>query len=121
MLERLAPDAPEAGASAAATLRLRDVHKRFGRVSVLRGVDLDVVPGEIVSLVGENGTGKSTLVQCVAGTYQPDRGTIEVGGVPLVANPFGARSQGVAVVWQDLALCDNLNVVAHIFLGDAFR
>jgi signal transduction histidine kinase/ABC-type multidrug transport system ATPase subunit len=80
-----------------------------------------VWPGEIVSLVGENGTGKSTLVQCIAGTYQPDRGSVDVSGDPLVANPFGARAQGVAVVWQDLALCDNLSIVANLFLGDELR
>jgi signal transduction histidine kinase/ABC-type multidrug transport system ATPase subunit len=120
-MERLAPDPPGDDLSNIATLRLRDVHKRFGRVAVLRGVDLAVWPGEIVSLVGENGTGKSTLVQCVAGTYQPDRGTVHIAGDPLIADPFGARSQGVAVVWQDLALCDNLSVVANIFLGDELR
>lgn len=93
-------------------LRLHQVHKRFGRLDVLRGVDLTVWPGEIVSLVGENGTGKSTVVQCIAGTYQPDRGTVVVSG---------GRDQGAAVVWQDLALCDNLSIVANLFLGDELR
>jgi predicted ABC-type transport system involved in lysophospholipase L1 biosynthesis ATPase subunit len=103
------------------TLRLHDVYKRFGRVEVLRGIDLDVWPGEIVSLVGENGTGKSTVVQCVAGSVQPDRGTVSVAGNPLVAQLSDAREHGIAVVWQDLALCDNLSVVANLFLGDEIR
>ncbi len=102
-------------------LQVRDVYKRFGRLEVLRGVDLSVWPGEIVSLVGENGTGKTTVVQCIAGTYQPDRGAVDVAGSPLAADPFGAREQGVAVVWQDLALCDNLSTVANLFLGDELR
>ena len=132
MLDRLAPRAPSAARAAAPattgdeavtipTLRLQNVHKRFGHLDVLRGIDLSVWPGEIVSLVGENGTGKSTVVQCIAGTYQPDRGTVDVAGNPLVADPFGARAQGVAVVWQDLALCDNLSIVANLFLGDELR
>ena len=128
MLDRLAPSAPSAARATTGyeavtipTLRLQNVHKRFGHLDVLRGIDLSVWPGEIVSLVGENGTGKSTVVQCIAGTYQPDRGTVDVAGNPLVADPFGARAQGVAVVWQDLALCDNLSIVANLFLGDELR
>ena len=99
-------------------LAVRDIYKRFGRLDVLRGVDLDLRPGEILALVGENGAGKSTVVQCIARTYPPDRGTVELAGRPLATDPLGARAQGVAVVWQDLALCDNLGVVANLFLGD---
>ncbi|HEY2814603.1 MAG TPA: ATP-binding cassette domain-containing protein [Acidimicrobiales bacterium] len=95
------------------SLRVRGVHKRFGRIEVLRGIDLEVSPGEILSLVGENGTGKSTIVHCIAGTCLPDRGSVELEGRSL-----GAADKRVAVVWQDLALCDNLSVVANLFLGD---
>ena len=105
----------------AAVLSLRGIHKRFGRLDVLRGVDFDLRPGEIMALVGENGAGKSTVVQCIARTYPPDRGTVELAGTPLASDPLGARAQGVAVVWQDLALCDNLGVVANLFLGDESR
>jgi signal transduction histidine kinase/ABC-type multidrug transport system ATPase subunit len=127
VLDRRSPVAADVGAPVAParlmvpTLRIHHVHKPFGRVEVLRGIDLDVWPGEIVSLVGENGTGKSTVVQCVAGSVQPDRGTVSVAGNPLVAEPSDARAHGVAVVWQDLALCDNLSVVANLFLGDELR
>ena len=100
------------------TLRLRGVTKRFGTRRVLDAVDLDLRAGEITALVGENGAGKSTLVKCVARAHSCDGGRIEVGGRPLAADPLGARDQGVAVVWQDLALCDNLSVVANLFLGD---
>ncbi|HEX2383022.1 MAG TPA: ATP-binding cassette domain-containing protein [Acidimicrobiales bacterium] len=98
------------------TLRVRDVHKRFGRLEVLRGIDLQVSRGEILSLVGENGTGKSTIVHSIAGTWLPDGGTVELDGRPLCAS-----DPRVAVVWQDLALCDNLSVVANLFLGDERR
>src|SRR5579862_4039429 len=102
-------------------LSVRGVQKRFGTLSVLRGVDLDLRAGEIVALVGENGAGKSTLVQCIARTYSPDAGTIQVAGRPLASDAQGARDQGVAVVWQDLALCDNLSAVANVFLGGERR
>ena len=98
-------------------LRLRGVHKRFGARRVLSGVDLEIEGGEILALVGENGAGKSTLVHCIARSYPADSGSFEIAGRLLAADAIGVRSQGVAVVWQDLALCDNLSVVANLFLG----
>jgi signal transduction histidine kinase/ABC-type multidrug transport system ATPase subunit len=98
-------------------LRVRGLHKRFGALSVLRGVDLDLDQGEILALVGENGAGKSTVVRCVTRTNPGDGGRIELLGRPLSNDPVGARDQGIAVVWQDLAMCDNLSVVANLFLG----
>jgi len=114
-----ASDAP--GETDLPILRVHGIHKRFGRLEVLRGVDLVLNAGEIVALVGENGSGKSTVVQCIARTYSPDRGTVELGGHPLPPDPIRTRDEGVAVVWQDLALCDNLGVVANLFLGDERR
>ncbi|MCU1374930.1 MAG: D-xylose transport ATP-binding protein XylG, partial [Actinomycetia bacterium] len=99
-------------------LRVRRLHKRFGRLQVLRDVGFDLHRGEILALVGENGAGKSTVVRCIARTYPADEGSVELGDRPLAADPLGARDQGLAVVWQDLALCDNLSVVANLFLGD---
>ena len=90
-----------------AVVALTGVSKRFGAVPVLHDVDLSVAPGEVVTLVGENGAGKTTVVRCIAGVLAPDAGTIR----------FGAAVGGVAVVWQDLALCDNLDVIANLFLG----
>ena len=98
-------------------LRVRGLHKRFGPLTVLRGVDLELYPGEILALVGENGAGKSTVVRCIAQTNPGDAGRVELLGRTLAADPVGARDQGIAVVWQDLALCDNLSVVANLFLG----
>ena len=98
-------------------LRVRGVRKQFGLLHVLRGVDFEVRRGEILALVGENGAGKSTIVRCIARTCPADNGTVELADRPLASDPLGARDQGVAVVWQDLALCDNLSVVANLFLG----
>jgi D-xylose transport system ATP-binding protein len=103
-------------------LALRGIHKRFGAVEALRGVDLDVYPGEVVALVGDNGAGKSTLVKVVSGIFPPDAGEIRFAGQPVsLHGPRDAARLGIATVYQDLALCDNLDVVANLFLGRELR
>ena len=99
-------------------LRVRGLHKGFGPHQVLRGVGFELRHGEILALVGENGAGKSTIVQCVAGTIAFERGTVEVCGQPASPASPGAGHHDIEVVWQHLALCDNLSVVANLFLGD---
>ncbi len=69
----------------AALISVRDLHKRFGRKPVLRGIDLDVAQGEVVALVGANGAGKTTLMRMICGLAKPDRGEISLGGAPLRA------------------------------------
>lgn len=99
-------------------LRLRGVGKKFGAVTALEDIDLDVHAGEVVALVGDNGAGKSTLVKVLAGVHQPTSGTIEVLGNPVTLDtPGRALELGIATVFQDLALCENLDVVANLFLG----
>jgi D-xylose transport system ATP-binding protein len=99
-------------------LSLRGVSKHFGAVSALSDIDLDVHAGEVVALVGDNGAGKSTLVKILAGVHQPSAGTITFGGHRVtLSDPSMALSLGIATVFQDLALCENLDVVANIFLG----
>ncbi|AMO94908.1 ABC transporter family protein [Collimonas fungivorans] len=99
-------------------LGLRNISKRFGAVSALTDIDLDVHAGEVVALVGDNGAGKSTLVKVLAGVHQPTSGTITFGGNPVTLDsPGAALDLGIATVFQDLALCENLDVVANIFLG----
>jgi signal transduction histidine kinase/ABC-type multidrug transport system ATPase subunit len=93
------------------------VTKRYGDLLVLDGVSLTVGPGEVVALVGDNGAGKSTLVKCVARAVTPDAGEVWVGGEPLGPGQDAAVDAGIAVVWQDLALCDNLDAIANLFLG----
>jgi signal transduction histidine kinase len=93
----------------------------FGPVRALDGIDLSVPAGQLVALAGENGAGKTTLVRCIAGDIAPADGEIFLAGKPVPANPIAAARQGIAVVWQDLALCHNLDVAANVLLGQEKR
>jgi ABC-type multidrug transport system ATPase subunit len=97
------------------------VSVRFGSVEALATIDLEIRPGQLVALAGENGAGKSTLVRCISGDMVPDGGEILVGGRPVTSRPGAMARRGVAVVWQDLALCDNLDVASNLFLGNEGR
>jgi D-xylose transport system ATP-binding protein len=99
-------------------LSLRGIEKSFGAVDVLRGVDLDVFPGKVTALVGDNGAGKSTLIKGIAGIHSFDAGEYLFEGRPVtVHSPRDSNELGIEVVYQDLALCDNLDVVHNMFLG----
>jgi len=99
-------------------LALKGFSKRFGPVEALKDVDLELHAGEVVGLVGDNGAGKSTLIKAIAGVQPPDEGQAWFEGRPVVLNtPQAATAQGIATVYQDLALCENLDVVANLFLG----
>jgi len=105
-----------------ATLELRGVSKNFGSVQALREVDFEVRDGEVMALVGDNGAGKSTLIKCVAGIYSIDDGQILFDGKPVtIHGPKDAAKLGIEVVYQDLALCDNLDVVQNMYLGREAR
>jgi simple sugar transport system ATP-binding protein len=81
-------------------------------------VSLTIREGEVVGLMGDNGAGKSTLVKIVAGNFPPSKGHIRISGSEVeFANPASARQQGIEIVYQDLALCDNLTAAANVFLG----
>lgn len=97
---------------------LRGISKSYGAVKAIEGIDLDVHPGEVVGLLGDNGAGKSTLMKVLAGATRPDTGTIEVDGVQHdFHNSLQARDAGVAMLYQDLALFDDMPVVHNIFMG----
>ncbi|GIH91713.1 ATP-binding cassette domain-containing protein [Planobispora siamensis] len=99
-------------------LALEGISKRFGAVQALTEVDLEVHAGEVVALVGDNGAGKSTLIKVIAGVGPPDSGEIRwEGSAVTIPSPGAAQSLGIATVYQDLALCDNLDVVGNLFLG----
>ncbi len=99
-------------------LSLRGVNKSFGPVHVLKNVDLDVYSGQVTALVGDNGAGKSTLIKCIAGIYSPDGGDFLFEGSKVdIDGPREATALGIEVVYQDLALCDNLDIVHNMFLG----
>jgi D-xylose transport system ATP-binding protein len=105
-------------ATRTATLEIRGLRKSFGSVEALRGVDFEVRDGEVMALVGDNGAGKSTLIKCIAGIYSIDDGEIFFEGEKVsIHGPKDAAKLGIEVVYQDLALCDNLDVVQNMFLG----
>ncbi|MER8219171.1 ATP-binding cassette domain-containing protein [Streptomyces sp. NPDC094143] len=108
--------------SATPVLALRGVSKRFGAVQALTDVELEVHAGEVVALVGDNGAGKSTLVKTIAGVHPIDEGVIEWDGRSVQINkPHDAQNLGIATVYQDLALCDNIDVVGNLYLGRELR
>jgi ribose transport system ATP-binding protein len=99
-------------------IRVAGVTKRFGGVQALRGVNLDVLPGEVHALLGENGAGKSTLIKILSGVHAFDEGTIEIDGQRVAFDsPAQSREAGVAVVYQDLSLVESLSVGANLMLG----
>jgi simple sugar transport system ATP-binding protein len=101
-----------------AVLELRDIAKHFGAIEALKGVDVDLEEGEVLGLMGDNGAGKSTLVKIVAGNFPPSEGEIRLEGKTChFHRPIDARAEGIEVVYQDLALCDNLTAAANVFLG----
>ncbi len=103
-------------------LRCRGLTKRFGGLVAVNDVDLDLSPGEVLALVGDNGAGKSTMVQMISGVFRADGGTIELQGERKVFNsPEDARAAGIETIYQDLALCDNLTAADNIFLGREIR
>jgi ABC-type sugar transport system ATPase subunit len=92
--------------------------KRFGAVTALDGVDLEVNHGEVLALLGDNGAGKSTLIKCVSGAHRLDSGTIAMDGVQVsIHSPIDARALGIETVYQDLALFDNLSPVDNFYAG----
>jgi D-xylose transport system ATP-binding protein len=99
-------------------LALRGFTKSFGPVQALSEVDFEVDAGVVVALVGDNGAGKSTLIKAIDGVQPPDSGEAYFEGEPVkISDPNAAAKLGIATVFQDLALCDNLDVVANLYLG----
>jgi D-xylose transport system ATP-binding protein len=99
-------------------LEVEGVWKRFGALTVLHDVSLEVHEGEVVALLGDNGAGKSTLVKCISGVHKPEQGSIKVRDQELsFHHPAEARTLGVETVYQDLALFENLDATANFFAG----
>jgi len=99
-------------------LRLSGIRKSFGATLALRGVSLEVAPGEVHALVGENGAGKSTLMNILSGVLPSDEGTMELDGVPYVPrDTLDARRRGVAMIHQELSLAPHLSAWENIMLG----
>lgn len=99
-------------------LEARGVSKSFGAVRALDDVNLKVFPGEIVALIGDNGAGKSTFINCLTGVFPPDSGEFIFEGQSVQMNsPQDARNLGIETVYQDLAVAPHLDSAANIYLG----
>ena len=103
---------------AVAVLSVRDAIKRFGGVTALDGIDLEVHAGEVLALLGDNGAGKTTLIKCVSGALRLDSGSISMDGVEVaIHSPRDAQALGIETVYQDLALFDNLSPIDNFYAG----
>ena len=101
---------------------MQDVGKSYGNVHALRGVNLEVYPGEVTCVLGDNGAGKSTLIKIMAGLHEHTSGTFEVNGVKRhLASPRAAQALGIATVYQDLALAPLMSVWRNFFMGNEIR
>ncbi len=116
------PDEDGVGRSPAPVLEARGLCKSFGSVRALIDVNLDLYPGEVLGLMGDNGAGKSTTVKILAGALQPDAGEIRINGRPVsLRGPIDARRAGIETVYQDLAVVPMLDVAENVFLGREVR
>ena len=103
---------------AVGVLSVRGAVKRFGGVTALDGIDLDVHGGEVLALLGDNGAGKTTLIKCVSGALRLDSGSISMDGVEVaIHSPRDAQALGIETVYQDLALFDNLSPIDNFYAG----
>ena len=99
-------------------MRTRGLAKHFGNVEVLKSIDFAVDYNESVGLIGDNGAGKSTLMSVLSGVHPPSSGTVELAGsIVRFSSPLDARKAGIEIIHQDLALCDDLDATANVFLG----
>lgn len=102
----------------AAVLRLRGLHKRFGPTHALRGVDLELTPGQALAVIGENGAGKSTLVKILTGVHPPDEGELLLDGQALrLTNTHAAQAAGIVAVHQETVMFEELTAAENIFIG----
>ncbi len=103
-------------------LRGRNLTKRYGRVTALNNCDFDLMPGEILGVIGDNGAGKSTLIKAVSGAVIPDEGTIELEGRQInFKTPIEARAAGIETVYQTLAMSPALSIADNMFMGRELR
>ena len=113
---------PLGDAPAAPLLTLSGISKSFPGVRALSGVNLQLYPGQVTALIGENGAGKSTIVKILTGIYQPDEGEITIAATPVrFATADAAARAGVTAIHQETVLFDELTVAENIFIGHAPR
>jgi len=103
-------------------LKARGLVKRYGRVTALDRCDFDLMPGEILAVIGDNGAGKSTLIKAISGAVQADEGEITLEGQRIAfASPIEAREAGIETVYQTLAMSPALSITDNMFMGREIR
>jgi len=103
-------------------LKGRGLVKRYGRVTALDHCDFELMPGEILAVIGDNGAGKSTLIKALSGAVIPDEGTVELDGKPVnFHSPIDAREAGIETVYQTLAMSPALSIADNMFMGRELR
>lgn len=98
---------------------IRDLHKRYGDTEVLKGIDMEVKPGEVISIIGPSGAGKSTLLRCINALEMPTSGTISVYGIDI-SDPktnIDKLREHVGMVFQHFNLFPNMSVADNIMLA----
>ena len=103
-------------------LTARGLTKRYGKVTALDNCDFDLMPGEILAVIGDNGAGKSTLIKAISGAVIPDEGEIRLDGQPVAfRTPIEARQSGIETVYQTLAMSPALSIADNMFMGREIR
>ena len=103
-------------------LMARGLMKRYGTVVAMNGCDFELMPGEILGVIGDNGAGKSTMIKVLSGAILPDHGTILLDGREVnFRSPDDARKEGIETVYQNLALSPALSIADNMFLGREWR
>ena len=96
----------------------RGLDKRYGQVTALDHADFELMPGEILAVIGDNGAGKSSLIKALSGAVTPDEGEILLDGRAVqFKSPMEARTQGIETVYQNLAVSPSLDIADNLFLG----
>ncbi len=99
-------------------IQMKNIHLRFGQFDVLRDVSVDFYPGELVGLVGDNGAGKTSLINILCGIHSPTQGEVIVDGKRLRNfHPRQAIDLGIETIQQSVGVCGNLSVARNYFLG----
>ncbi|WP_018157211.1 ATP-binding cassette domain-containing protein [Demetria terragena] len=99
-------------------MEARGLVKRYGHVTAMNGADFELLPGEVLAVVGDNGAGKSTLIKAITGAVTPDEGEILLDGVPTTfRSPNEARALGIETVYQQLAVASAMDIANNLFLG----